>query len=135
MITMDWGMMMENRFNINMKNIEAKGTWALGAASATDYACAMMRKSEKARNVYQLFNNEILTFKTNGYTVTIQRTGDIQPSEEWFGTLYNVPALVSISGKDGKYQYNEVFNDLLENDDIVYMVNKYMANQRSRKKA
>lgn len=121
MITMDWGMMMENRFNIDMKNIETTGAEVLGAASATDYACAMMRKSEKARNVYQLFNNEILSFKTNGYWVTIQRTGDIQPTEEWFGALYNVPALVTISGKEGQYQYNEVFNDLQENDDIVYL--------------
>lgn len=125
-------MMMENHFKIDMKNIETTGAEVLGAASATDYACAMMRKSEKARNVYQLFNNEILSFETNGYWVTIQRTGDIQPTEEWFGTLYNVPALVTISGKEGEYQYSDVFNDLQENDDIVYLVNKYMASQRSK---
>lgn len=123
-------MMMENRFNIDMKNIETTGTEVLGTESTTDYACAKMRTSDKARNVYQLFNDRILTFKTNGYTVTIQRTGEIQPTEEWFGTLWNVPALVTISGKEGQYQYNEVFNDLQENDDIARMVNHYIVSQR-----
>ena len=118
-----------------MQNVETTGTEVLGTESTTDYACAKMRTSDKARNVYQLFNDQILSFKTNGYTVTIQRAGEIQPTEEWFGTLYNVPALVTISGKEGEYQYSDVFNDLQENDDIVYLVNKYMASQRSKKKA
>lgn len=102
-----------------MQNVETTGTEVLGTESTTDYACAKMRTSDKARNVYQLFNDQILSFKTNGYTVTIQRTGEIQPTEEWFGTLYNVPALVTISGKEGEY----------------YLVNKYMASQRSKKEA
>ena len=56
MITMDWGMMMENRFNIDMKNIETTGAEVLGAASATVLARVhilrvnIYKRSRRAKN-------------------------------------------------------------------------------------